>query len=135
MALIDDLPRSATARVTQPTRLLILYRTHFESLVEGDRAVALAITRNLLRMLASYVRSFPACRAARRAPGSRHRAVVVSVDLGRGGRPPRGGRERATPAAGLHPRPRPVSRRPPDDDRRRIGNPRGHVGLAAAGRP
>jgi CRP/FNR family cyclic AMP-dependent transcriptional regulator len=59
LALIDDLPRSATARVTRSTRLLILYRTHFEGLVEGDRAVALAITRNLLRLLAGYVRTFP----------------------------------------------------------------------------
>jgi CRP-like cAMP-binding protein len=57
MALIDDQPRSATARVTAPTRLLILYRTHFDALVEGDRAIALVVMRNLLRTLASYVRA------------------------------------------------------------------------------
>jgi CRP/FNR family transcriptional regulator, cyclic AMP receptor protein len=57
LALIDDLPRSATAQVTAPTRLLILYRSHFEALVEGDRGVALVVMRNLLRRLASYVRS------------------------------------------------------------------------------
>jgi CRP/FNR family cyclic AMP-dependent transcriptional regulator len=56
LALIDDLPRSATVRVTEPARLLILYRTHFEALVEGDRAVALVVMRNLLRTLASYIR-------------------------------------------------------------------------------
>jgi CRP-like cAMP-binding protein len=56
LALIDDLPRSATARVTVPSRLLILYRSHFEALVEGDRGVALIVARNLLRRLASYVR-------------------------------------------------------------------------------
>lgn len=56
LALIDDLPRSATARVTAPARLLILYRSHFEALVEGDRRIALAVMRNLLRLLASYVR-------------------------------------------------------------------------------
>jgi CRP-like cAMP-binding protein len=56
LALIDDLPRSATARVTVPSRLLILYRSHFEALVEGDRGVALVVARNLLRRLASYVR-------------------------------------------------------------------------------
>jgi CRP/FNR family transcriptional regulator len=56
LALIDDLPRSATARVVTPSRLLILYRSHFEALVEGDRGVALVVMRNLLRMLATYVR-------------------------------------------------------------------------------
>jgi len=56
LALIDDLPRSATARVLAPARLLILYRSHFEALVEGDRGVALIVMRNLLRMLAAYVR-------------------------------------------------------------------------------
>jgi CRP-like cAMP-binding protein len=56
LALIDDLPRSATAWVTVPSRLLILYRSHFEGLVEGDRGVALIVARNLLRRLASYVR-------------------------------------------------------------------------------
>lgn len=56
LALIDDLPRSATARASVPSRLLILYRSHFEALVEGDRGIALVIMRNLLRTLAGYVR-------------------------------------------------------------------------------
>ena len=56
MALIDDLPRSATARVLTASRLLILYRTNFEALVEGDRAIATAVLKNLLRILAAYVR-------------------------------------------------------------------------------
>jgi CRP-like cAMP-binding protein len=57
LALIDDLPRSATARATAPTRLLILYRTHFEELVAGDRAIAAVVMKNLLRLLAGYVRA------------------------------------------------------------------------------
>lgn len=56
LALIDDQPRSATARATTPCRLLILYRSHFEALVEGDRAIAVVVMRNLLRTLAGYVR-------------------------------------------------------------------------------
>jgi CRP-like cAMP-binding protein len=56
LALIDDLPRSATARVTAPARLLILYRSHFDRLVEGDRGTALQVMRNLLRRLAVYAR-------------------------------------------------------------------------------
>lgn len=62
LALIDDLPRSASAVATVPTRLLILYRTHFEDLVAGDRAIALLVMKNLLRLLAGYVRAASAPR-------------------------------------------------------------------------
>jgi CRP/FNR family transcriptional regulator, cyclic AMP receptor protein len=62
LALIDDLPRSATARVTVPSRLLILYRSHFETLVAGDKAIALLVMGNLLRTLAGYVRATTAPR-------------------------------------------------------------------------
>lgn len=65
LALIDDLPRSATARILEPARLLILYRTNFEALVEGDRAIAMAVMRNLLRTLAAYVRRTNAILAER----------------------------------------------------------------------
>lgn len=57
LALIDDLPRSATARANAPSHLLILYRSHFEMLVAGDKAIALIVMQNLLRMLAGYVRA------------------------------------------------------------------------------
>ena len=63
LALIDDLPRSANALATMPTRLLILYRTHFEDLVAGDRAIALVVAKNLLRLLAGYVRAANLTRA------------------------------------------------------------------------
>lgn len=56
LALIDDAPRSATARAVTPARLLILYRAHFESLVEGHGRFAFVVMRNLLRTLAVYVR-------------------------------------------------------------------------------
>jgi CRP-like cAMP-binding protein len=57
LALIDELPRSAAARVTEASRLLILYRSHFDALVEGgQRGVALVVMKNLLQILASYVR-------------------------------------------------------------------------------
>ena len=56
LALIDEHPRSATARVSKPTRMLILYRTDFEAMIVGEPRVAMALTRNLLRILARYVR-------------------------------------------------------------------------------
>ena len=70
LALIDDLPRSATARATTSSRLLILYRSHFEALVAGDRGIALVVMHNLLRTLAGYVRV-----AATAGPGAREAAA------------------------------------------------------------
>ena len=57
LALIDEHPRAATARVTTPTRMLILYRSEFEAMIAGEPRVAVALARNLLRILAGYVRN------------------------------------------------------------------------------
>ena len=78
LALIDDLPRSATARASAPSRLLILYRSHFDTLVDGDRGIALVVMHNLLRMLAGYVR------AANRASASRSEAPAPTAPTGGG---------------------------------------------------
>ena len=65
LALIDDLPRSATARASAPSRLLILYRSHFETLMVGDKGIALVVMHNLLRTLAGYVRAAAVARPTR----------------------------------------------------------------------
>jgi CRP-like cAMP-binding protein len=70
LALIDDLPRSANALATGPTRLLILYRSHFEDLVAGDRVIALVVSKNLLRLLAGYVRAANVTRTKTDAPAA-----------------------------------------------------------------
>jgi CRP/FNR family transcriptional regulator, cyclic AMP receptor protein len=57
LALIDEHPRSATARVVKPSRILILYRSDFESIIMGEPKVAIALARNLMRVLARYARS------------------------------------------------------------------------------
>jgi CRP-like cAMP-binding protein len=59
LALIDDFPRSATARVTTPARLLILYKSDFDALMEGNSRIALVVMRNLSRLLAVYARRNP----------------------------------------------------------------------------
>jgi CRP/FNR family cyclic AMP-dependent transcriptional regulator len=65
LALIDDLPRSATAQASAPSRLLILYRSHFEALVAGHKGIALVVMHNLLRTLAGYVRASSGARPSR----------------------------------------------------------------------
>ena len=59
LALIDDFPRSASARVATPGRLLILYKSDFDALMEGNSRIALVVMRNLSRLLAIYARRSP----------------------------------------------------------------------------
>jgi len=63
LALIDDLPRSATARADEPSILLILYKSHFDELIEGHSAIAIHVMNNLLKALAGYVRAAQASTA------------------------------------------------------------------------
>ncbi|MGH7411299.1 MAG: cyclic nucleotide-binding domain-containing protein [Candidatus Methylomirabilis sp.] len=57
LALIDDLPRSATARADEHSALLILYKSHFDELIEGHSTIAIRVMGNLLKTLTGYVRS------------------------------------------------------------------------------
>ena len=59
LALIDDFPRSATARVVTTGRLLILYKSDFDALIEGNARIAVVVMRNLSRRLALYARRSP----------------------------------------------------------------------------
>ncbi len=63
LALIDDLPRSATARADEHSTLLILYKSHFDELIEGHSTIAIRVMGNLLKALAGYVRAAHARRA------------------------------------------------------------------------
>jgi CRP-like cAMP-binding protein len=81
LALIDDSPRSASAGITEPARLLILYKTDFDALVEGNRRIALVVMRNLLRALAAYARRPPLALAG----GTTTLEVVVVPGQGRSG--------------------------------------------------
>jgi CRP-like cAMP-binding protein len=67
LALIDDQPRFAAARADEDTTLLILYKSHFDELIEGQKALAVHVMENLLKTLAGYVRNEQA-RSAQRAP-------------------------------------------------------------------
>jgi len=56
LALIDDQPRSASARAGESSVLLILYKSDFDDLIEGHRTIAIKVMANLLKALARYVR-------------------------------------------------------------------------------
>jgi len=57
LALVDDSPRSGSARVVAPARLLILYKTDFDALMDVEARTAVVVMRNLSRILAAYARS------------------------------------------------------------------------------
>lgn len=80
MALIDDSPRSATARVAAPTRLIVLDRESFRSLLDEDR-----LATRMLEVLARALRARNVRFAARTggAP-SRYDASELSRLLQRG---------------------------------------------------
>src|SRR5262249_48295019 len=56
IALIDDFPRSATARIATPARLLILYKSDFDALMDGNAHITHVVMRNIAHLLAVYAR-------------------------------------------------------------------------------
>ncbi len=75
LALIDDQPRSASARAVEASVLLILYKTDFDDLIESHKAIATQVMTNLLRTLAGYIRGAQFQSSSRAAP----LAGVISV--------------------------------------------------------
>ena len=70
LALIDDFPRSATARVATPGRLLILYKSDFDALIDGNARIAVVVMRNLSRT-ARHLRAAQSGARDRAGPGDR----------------------------------------------------------------
>jgi CRP/FNR family cyclic AMP-dependent transcriptional regulator len=56
MVLLDELPRSATARCLEPTKLYILYKSQFDGLISDSPRVASMILHNLARLLSARLR-------------------------------------------------------------------------------
>lgn len=59
LALIDESQRSGSARIGEPARLLILYKTDFDALMDGEARIAVVVMRNLSRVIAAYARNHP----------------------------------------------------------------------------
>ena len=56
MALLESLPRSATATATEPSRLHLLYRTKLDALLHANPRVGAAIMGHLARLLSARLR-------------------------------------------------------------------------------
>lgn len=56
MAVVDGLPRSATARVAEDAELISLKKQDFESLCKSDPALALKLVMNIMRVFSKRIR-------------------------------------------------------------------------------
>lgn len=56
MALLESLPRSATATAAEGSRLYLLYRTKLESLLQSEPRIGVTIMGHLARLLSARLR-------------------------------------------------------------------------------
>ena len=56
MALLESLPRTATATATETSRLHLLYRTKLDGLLSAHPRIGVAIMRHLARLLSARLR-------------------------------------------------------------------------------
>ena len=56
MALLESLPRSATATASENSRLHLLYRTKLDALLQGSPRIGVVIMRHLARLLSGRLR-------------------------------------------------------------------------------
>ena len=56
MALLESLPRSATATATEPSRLHLLYRTKLDALLRAEPRIGVSIMGHLARLLSARLR-------------------------------------------------------------------------------
>lgn len=56
LALIDHMPRFATATASEKTTLLIMYKSYFDDLIKGNAAISSRVLLNLVGLLSAYIR-------------------------------------------------------------------------------
>lgn len=56
MALLESLPRTATATATEKTRLHLLYKSKLDSLLTGEPRIGVTIMSHLARLLSARLR-------------------------------------------------------------------------------
>jgi CRP/FNR family cyclic AMP-dependent transcriptional regulator len=56
LALIDQMPRFATASAQERTTLLIMYKSYFDDLIKGNTAISSQLLINLVGLISAYVR-------------------------------------------------------------------------------
>ena len=57
MSLIDDSPRSATARVAVPSELIVITRKCFQDMLKGDPHISAVLLMHFLKVMGSRLRA------------------------------------------------------------------------------
>ena len=56
LALIDQVPRFASATAMEKTTLLIMYKSYFDDLIKANNAMSSRLLLNIVELLTAYVR-------------------------------------------------------------------------------
>lgn len=56
MALLEEMPRTATARVTSTSEIGFIYKVRFDSLIESDKSLGFKVMYNLAKMMSCRLR-------------------------------------------------------------------------------
>lgn len=56
LALIDQMPRFASASAQERTTLLIMYDSYFDNLIKGSSTISSRVLLNLVELLSAYIR-------------------------------------------------------------------------------
>ena len=70
MALLESLPRSATATAIEPSRLHLLYRTKLDSILVSEPRIGVSIMTHFARLLSARLRRATTDLAAAPAPNA-----------------------------------------------------------------
>jgi len=57
LSVVDNAPRSATARAATDTHLLVLGKKDFDNLIESDHDLGLKVMRNVAQLVSKHVRT------------------------------------------------------------------------------
>lgn len=68
MALLEEMPRTATATASENSKIYILYKVKLESMLYSSPRVGVVITTHLAKMLSSRLRSFLEAKNSEPAP-------------------------------------------------------------------
>lgn len=56
LALIDNMPRFASAAATEKTSLLIMYKSYFDDLIRSNNTMSSRLLLNIIELLTVYIR-------------------------------------------------------------------------------
>ncbi|MFH1715248.1 MAG: cyclic nucleotide-binding domain-containing protein [Elusimicrobiota bacterium] len=57
MALLEELPRSASVKTNEPTKVYLIYKSNFDELISSNPKIGIKIILNIVKILSSRLRN------------------------------------------------------------------------------